>query len=349
MGRFIDCAGIGARGACLAAALGIGTAGALGAPANRVIDAIAAAPSEAGPGMYDISVRWHIEAGDEPGGVQDLGTKIVFLKNGQEIAVTAQPVFLDPEQIPGCEPGNCEAGLPCGIGVFGPSQAVLLCFTPGPGLCECRSPELEGALPAVALLPGDVIQCVLEPMPGALPDPPDGNSMLEQMTAEGMGWNRAVRSAEIVENDQGEQVLRGETAVTAFGYTHPTELDFVLALKTGPAFEAELAKVSVEVFPFDGCFFDCEPDGCPEPSSDPGGGHWETFCTEWSWSWWWKHCTCQNIYIVDIFPIQLNIETWDELFDPGRCTCPRSSSKRRTRASPSCTRVTTRRRSTTGS
>lgn len=309
-------------GLCLIAA-----APTFGAQVNRVLDDIAAVPAQQ-PGTYDIHVQWHAEAAglDQS---ENLSTSVVILVNGAEVGTLAESLGVKPGGAP-CAGLPCNTGVPCGFTQTDTVEPMSCAFDPQQG-CKCVSAPFCFTLPGIELTPGDQISAQLEPLGEALPDPPQDNQKTVQMGEGARGWNRALLDAQVIENEQDEQVLQLEIAFTS-AVEDINVLDFGVGIQVGGTTIGLAGEFTVEVFPLDGCSFDCEPDGCPTPQSDPGyGGYWETFCSNSGFGSfpWYQHCRCMNIYIlviefdqVEFIEPGYGFTDWEDIIDHGNLTPP---------------------------
>jgi len=134
-------------------------------------------PSAAGPGMWDIGVEGAVmfnglaPFADPAVGTVPLGFELQLLVSG----IPVHTETFDFAPIPAS--GYCGCGEICGsINGF-----PLGCMLSGLGYCNCGWNWLTN-IPAIPAVPGDVIEVILRPAPGALPELPgfeDDDAWLE--------------------------------------------------------------------------------------------------------------------------------------------------------------------------
>lgn len=180
---------------CLVA--GVDVASAQGPPIfyDRVIRAAAVAPGDGGPDQWVVStvfsVRAHllpsITEGAVEGGPVDVSTTVVVMINGAPVGMDAIQLSINPLSV-----GPC-GGVSCGQGATNGMAASLLCLEGG-----CQFPPLTASVPIPAPSPGDEIQIMLIPSPGAIAEvDPQGDRWEIDFDGEFVGWNRRIKNVSI--------------------------------------------------------------------------------------------------------------------------------------------------------
>jgi len=150
-------------------ALASGAAAQTDAEWNRKVEALRMVPAVGG--SFDLLFDYHLEARTGGLGV-DLGTDVDFELNGTPVS-TVSLAGSDPGvSSGGANPGTCmpaACGGGCGSVILDSTATPLSCVSDGAS-CSCRTPTLTAGFPGVALTPGDVIEVLLRPAPGAAPD-----------------------------------------------------------------------------------------------------------------------------------------------------------------------------------
>ncbi len=155
------------------------------------------------PGRFDLYIAYTVAA--QPSSVPlDLSTDVLFLLNG---SLLAAPTHEEIEFFPYHPP--CEfsqgCGGSCGDANLNGANFGLICFEDCPGHfdpnlpidCDCGA-WITADLPGVELQPGDEIMVILDPAPGALPDPEPSNDEIRSVFHGGpIYWNRRVRSVDV--------------------------------------------------------------------------------------------------------------------------------------------------------
>ena len=210
-------------------------------------------PSSAGPGMWDVGVEGAVvfngmaAFGDPAAGTVPLGFEI-------ELLVAGIPVHTETfDFAPTPSSGGCGCGEICGSYNGFP----LGCLLSWNGYCSCGWNWLTN-VPSVPAGPGDVIEVILRPVPGALPELPgfeDDDDWLEVCCPGATGIDDSIAISEIGRLEQNRPNPFDRSTTIAFG-------------------AASDAHVTLEVFDVRGRRVRTLVDGTVEGSSGPRNVTW---------------------------------------------------------------------------
>lgn len=152
-------------------------------PWNRKVEAISVTPDPAS-GRSEIVVYYSLLGGDTPSAPQDYATDMTVMVNGVAIDEQRLPLTVGP----GGGPSGC--GTSCLT-----TQPCVCCNVGGDVVCFCGGWITAGEPSHATLQPEDVIEVLLRPAPGALPERDPSDDFLGQIfDGRERFWNRRLDS-----------------------------------------------------------------------------------------------------------------------------------------------------------
>jgi hypothetical protein len=139
---------------------------------NRSIGLVLATPSPGQPdSFFDIWVGPEVAANAD--GALELGAMVELLINGEPAGTSPVP-SLDLDLVwTQCANVACNDTVACVMDPAGPYYGTCQEPDDGPLACSCLyHPEPDIVFPNVLLAPGDIVEVILVPVPGALPELP---------------------------------------------------------------------------------------------------------------------------------------------------------------------------------
>jgi hypothetical protein len=150
----------------LAIVAGLAADGFAQTPVQRGIRAAAAMPNDTGG--FDVHAVWSVGMDGQSTAPLDLSTEVILMVNGSQVGSLAH--VLSTEGLIG-DCNNCSGG--CGGGYVDGVFNTLLCLDDSQGGfidCDCMFPSITTSFPNPPIDQGDVIEVLLRPTPGAMPD-----------------------------------------------------------------------------------------------------------------------------------------------------------------------------------
>lgn len=176
-----------------------GAAEAIAQPAatyNRKVRQVAVVPDPANPAGWLITCVFTVEATLVPVappegigvGLDNVGTTVLVRVNSALIGAVPFDLQVDPSTLGG------PCGGTCGSGVTNGMTAAMLCID---GVCQF--PPITANVPVPSsLMPADVIEVILIPAPGSLPDSNTADdAKILTFAGNPVGWNRRVSGVSV--------------------------------------------------------------------------------------------------------------------------------------------------------
>lgn len=174
--------------ASLALVAGLAVDGLAQTSAQRGIEAAAAMPND--HGGFDVHAVWSVGMDGQTTVPLDLSTEVILMVNGAQVGSLAH-VLATEGLIGDC--GSCSGG--CGGGYIDGVFNTLLCLDDSQGAfidCDCKFPSITTTFPDPPIGEGDVIEVLLRPLPGAMPDTVPTEQFSFNFEKVPVGWDRQI-------------------------------------------------------------------------------------------------------------------------------------------------------------